>query len=59
MDNIKCTVTFGHVRLFSYFKQEGEKLIGMGCKWTYDKDGTLVSYEEKPTGLEMRCGTGP
>lgn len=56
MDNIKYTITFGHVRLFSYFKPDGDKLIGMGCKWTYDEDGVLVSYEEEPTGLEMWSG---
>ena len=49
----KVTVIYGHCELRSWFEFDGEKLIGMGSKKTYDQNGKLTDYSESPTGLVM------
>lgn len=49
----KVEVLYGHCEIRSWFEYDGEKLVGMGSKKTYDKDGKLTDYSESPTGLVM------
>lgn len=49
----KVTALYGHCELRSWFEFDGEKLIGMGSKKTYDQDGKLIDYSESQTGLVM------
>jgi hypothetical protein len=52
--DFKVTVLYGHCELRSWFEFDGEKLIGMGSKKTYDQNGKLTDYSESPTGLVMK-----
>lgn len=48
---IKVTTLYGYCELRDWFEFDGEKLVGMCNKKTYDRDGKLVEYSESPTGL--------
>lgn len=50
---ISVTAIYGHCEIRSWFEFDGEKLIGMGSKKTYDENGKLTDYSESPTGLVM------
>lgn len=49
----KLDIFFGSIKLDSWFKRDGDKLIGMGSKTTYDESGKFISYEEEETGVNL------
>ena len=44
---------YGYCELRSWFEFDGEKLIGMGSKKTFNRSGDIVAYDESPTGIIM------
>lgn len=50
---IAVTALYGRCEIRSWFEFDGGKLIGMGSKKTYDRNGNLIGYEESPTGITM------
>ncbi len=49
--HFKITPLYGHIELRSWFEFDGEKLIGMGSKKTFDRNRKLIDYTEAPTGI--------
>ena len=42
-----------YYELRTWFEFDGEKLIGMSGKKTFDMDGNLVDYTEEPSGITI------
>jgi hypothetical protein len=49
----KIDMLFGHCESRAWLEFDGERLIGMGSKKTFDRDGKLIAYSESPTGVTM------
>ena len=51
-DNINYIIIpiFGHVVLRTWSEFDGDKLVGMGSKKSFDENGNLINYMESPTG---------
>lgn len=51
---IRFDVFFGHVRLETRMRSEGNRIIGEGRAWHYDGRGTLTNDTGwEPTGVEL------
>lgn len=53
----RAIVFFGRVELRAWIEFDGDKLIGMGSKKTYDETGNLIACDEAPTGLIARMAS--
>lgn len=51
---IKLDSLYGYVDLRSWFRREGDQMIGMYSKIVYGKYGRVISQTEGTTGLVMR-----
>lgn len=51
---VKINILYGHIRLESRMRPEGNRIIGEGRKWVYDGDGALTEDTGwQPTGCEL------
>jgi len=57
MNEIFPEQVYGYAELRSWFEFDGEKLIGMGSKKRFDRQGNLIDYEESPTGITLTWET--
>lgn len=54
LDAVSIDVFFGHIRIETRMRPEGNRLIGEGRSWHYDGEGRLVKDTGwQPTGAEL------
>ena len=53
-EKINIDAMLGHCEIRSWFEYKYDHAIGMGGCKTFDRNGKLVSYVEKPTGCVIR-----
>lgn len=51
--NLKIDMLFGQYECRAWLEFDGDRLIGMSSKKTFDRDGNLIAYSESPTGVTM------
>jgi hypothetical protein len=52
----KVSMFLGSIELKSYFKPEGDRLVGYGLAIHRDRDGNITAVIESKTGVEVTCG---